>query len=216
MANIFQEVDEDLRRDQATVYWKKYGKFAIAGLVCIVVVTASAVGWKEYRLRQQVQYSDQFSSALALIQDKKDADATNVLAMLATDANIGYATLARFREAALSAQKGNGASAAAVYDALANDSSVDPLYAGLAALYYVLHQIQTGDPETLSKRLEPLLAEDNAWRHSAIELTALLALRQGDATKAEADYTRLADDPKTPTGIRARAAEMLRALKQQG
>lgn len=216
MADIFQEVDEDLRRDQATVYWKKYGKFAVAGLVCIVVVTAGSVGWKEYRLRQQVQYSEQFSSALALIQDKKDTDATNVLAMLAKDANIGYATLARFREAALSAQKGDSAAAAAIYDALASDSSVDPLYAGLATLYYVLHQVQTGDPEALSKRLEPLLAEDNAWRHSAIELTGLLALRQGDATKAEADYTRLADDTTTPTGIRARAAEMLRALKQQG
>ena len=216
MADIFQEVDEDLRRDQATEYWKKYGKVAVALLVLIVATTAGYVGWTEYQLRQQVQYSDEFTSALTLIQDKKDTDAVNVLALLAKDASIGYATLARFREAALSAQKGDSEAAAKLYDGLANDSSVDPLYAGLAELYYVLHELATGDPEALAKRLEPLRADDNAWRHSAIELTALLALRQGDAATAEADYTKLADDPTTPTGIRARAAEMLRALKRQG
>ncbi len=81
-------------------------------------------------------------------------------------------------------------------------------------LYYVLEMLESGDPADLAKRLEPLLAPKGAWRYSARELVAILALRTGDAGKARENFTALADDPKTPNGIRARAAEMLRALKQ--
>jgi len=68
--------------------------------------------------------------------------------------------------------------------------------------------------DALTARLGPLLAADSPWRFSARELSALIALRKGDTEQARASYTALADDPKTPSGARARAAEMLRALKQ--
>ena len=74
--------------------------------------------------------------------------------------------------------------------------------------------LDTGDHVDLSDRLQPLLADDSPWRFSARELAALLELQKGDTAKATEYYTTLADDPQTPAGARARAAEMLRALKQ--
>ena len=214
MADLFQEVDEELRRDQLTRQWQKYGKFVIAGLVAVVLATAAVVGWREYSQSQMIKYSERFTGALSLIQEDKANEAADALAALAQDASIGYATLARFREAALKAADGDHAAAADIYDAVAKDGGVDSLYADLAALYYVLHRLEDGDPAELAERLEPLLAEDGPWRHSARELSALLALRSGDTEKATAEYTQLADDQNTPAGARARAAEMLRALKQ--
>jgi hypothetical protein len=214
LADIFREVEEDLRRDKATKYWKRYGRYVLAAAVFIVVATASYVGWKEYRQRQQAAYGERFASALALIQDKKQAEALDALAALAADSGAGYGTLARFRAATVKARQGDRAGAAAIYDAVAKDGSVDPLYAELAVLYYVLETLESGDPDGLAKRLEPLLTPTGPWRHSAREMAALLALRKGDAEKARESFTKLADDPKTPAGVRARAAEMLRALKQ--
>ena len=214
MADLFNEIDEELRRDQFNRYWKKYGKFAIAGVVLIVVVTAGIVGWREYAKNQRIQYSEQFSAAVALIQDNKNAEAIDALGALAQDANVGYATLARFRGAALKAKAGDREGAAAEYDALSKDGSIDDLYAGLAGLYYVLNTIDSGDPAALSERLVPLTDEESPWRFSARELSALLAIRQGNPDKAVEIYTQLADDAESPSGARARAAEMLRALKQ--
>jgi hypothetical protein len=74
--------------------------------------------------------------------------------------------------------------------------------------------VETGAPDDLAKRLEPLLGAKSPWRYSARELAALVDLRKGDADKARESFTKLADDPKTPAGVRARAVEMLRALKQ--
>jgi hypothetical protein len=214
LADIFQEVDEELRRDKATEVWTRYGRYIIAAAVFVVVATASYVGWKQYRLQQQTAYGERFALALTLIQGKKPADALEALGGLAEDAGIGYGTLARFRAAAVKTGEGDRAGAAAIYDVIAKDGKVDPLYAKLADLYYVMATLETGDPDTLAARLEPLLAADGPWRFSARELAALIALRKGDLEKARTNYTVLADDPKTPTGARGRAAEMLRALKQ--
>jgi hypothetical protein len=214
LADIFQEVDEELRRDKAAEVWARYGRYIIAAAVFVVVATASYVGWKAYRLQQQTAYGERFALALTLIQEKKPADALEALGGLTEDAGVGYGTLARFRAAAVKAGEGDRPGAAAIYDAVAKDGSVDPLYAKLADLYYVMATLETGEPDVLAARLEPLLAADNPWRFSARELTALVALRKGETEKARASYTALADDPKTPSGARARAAEMLRALKQ--
>ena len=213
MADIFEEVDEEIRRDKFSQYWAQYGKVIIAGLVLVVAGTAGFVGWKQYRMSQQIEYSAQFSAALEQIEAKKDAEAIGALETLAREAGAGYGVLARFREAALKANTGDREGAVAIYQTMADDGSIDALYADLARLYGVMHQLDTGDPEALSKDLAPLLTEDGAWRYSARELAALLALRKGDTEAARKDYTRLADDPKTPSGIRARAAEMLQALK---
>lgn len=214
LADIFREVEEDLRRDKAADYWKRYGRYMVAVAVFIVVATASYVGWKEYRMRQQTEYGERFSAALSLIQNKKEAEALDALGALAQDAGAGYGTLARFRAAAIKSRQGDHAGAAAIYDAVAKDDSVDALYAGLAALYYVLGTLDSGDPDDLAKRLAPLLEPKSPWRYSARELAALLDLRKGGADKARESFTKLADDPKTPAGVRARAVEMLRALKQ--
>jgi len=214
LADIFQEVEEDLRRDKAAEYWKRYGRYIIAAAVFIVVATAAYVGWKEYRQRQLTAYGERFAAALTLVQQKKEAEALAAFDALAKDAGVGYGTLARFRAAAVKSHQGDRAGAAAIYEAVARDGGVDPLYAELALLYYVLEMLESGDPADLAKRLEPLLAPKGAWRYSARELVAILALRTGDAGKARENFTALADDPKTPNGVRARAAEMLRALKQ--
>lgn len=214
MADIFQEVEEELRRDKATQYWKRYGRYFIAAIVLVVVATASYVGWKEYSLQQQTAYGERFAVALSLIQEQRPDEAIDALGALAEDASTGYATLARFRAAGLKMGQGDRDGAAAIYDAIAKDGGVDPLYAQLANLYYVLGMLDTGDHVDLSDRLQPLLADDSAWRFSARELAALIELQKGDTAKATEYYTTLADDPQTPAGARARAAEMLRALKQ--
>ncbi|MEM9682571.1 MAG: tetratricopeptide repeat protein [Pseudomonadota bacterium] len=214
MADIFQEVEEELRRDKAAQYWTRYGRYIIAAVVLIVVATGTYVGWTEYRLQQQTSYGERFAVAMSLIQEQKPGEAIDALGALAEDASTGYATLARFRAAGLKMEQGDRNGAAAIYDAIAKDGSVDSLYAQLANLYFVLGMLDTGDYVDLTDRLTPLLADDSPWRFSARELAALLELQKGDTAKANEYYTTLADDPQTPTGARARAAEMLRALKQ--
>lgn len=212
MADIFKEVDEDLRRERYLKLWRKYGKYVIAGVVAIVVATAASVAWQEYRKSQMLEQSTRFAQALDLAQEGRTAEAAAAFASLAADASADFTALARLQEAALKAKSGDVAGAVQIYDRLANDNGVDRAFRDLAVILGALHTVDTADPAALVERLAPLTAENSPWRHSALELTALAAERLGDRTRAGEIFARLAGDPEAPLALRMRAAEMLAAF----
>ena len=63
MGDIFQEVDEEVRRDRFNKFWKEYGAYVIAAAVALVLGTAASVGWREYNAQRQQEDSDRFAAA---------------------------------------------------------------------------------------------------------------------------------------------------------
>lgn len=213
MSEFIREVDEELRRENWEILWKKYGKFAIAAAVALVLGTAAVVGWREYDRSQRMAAGDSFAAVIAEVENTKEpAQAADMLAAYIPSAPDGYAMLARMREAKLRADAGEREAAIALYDALAADSSVEPLFRDLTALYSIRMQVDGGDAAALNARLSPLAADDNPWRYTARELQAVIALNSGDTAAAREIFTRLADDMDAPDSLRTRATEMLRAM----
>jgi len=212
LSDIFREIDEELRRDNLAKLWERYGAYIIGLAVLIVVVTAGVVGWREYRLRELGAEGVRYAAAADLAHSGQDDKAALAFAAIARDGGGGHALLARFEEAALKAQLGDGGGAAAIYDAIANDASVDRSYRDLATVLSALHGLGGADPKTTVDRLAPLTAAGQPWRASALEVTALAKLKAGDQAGAVESYKTIADDLAAPQGIRARAAEMVAAL----
>ena len=210
--NLFKEIDEELRQETMTVLWKKYGKFVIGAAVLVVSSVAAFQAWKAWDINRRSAESAQFEAALDATTQKRPADALQTFAQLAKGGSTGYATLARLNQAALQAEGGDRAGAVASYLSISNDHSVDTIYRELALLLSTLHDLDTATPDELAQRVAPLTQTDNPWRHSAKELSALLAQRQGDRSQAEKLFQELADDVTAPAGIRARAAEMSAVL----
>jgi len=213
VSDIFREIEEDLQRDRFKKLWEKYGVLVVAAAIALVLGTAGWQVWKSYKLRHDQALGQRYAEAEQLAAAGKTKEAEDAFGKLAEEASGGYSALARLQEASLLAKAGNVEGAVAVYDKLAADDSVDRTYRDLATLLAASHGIQNGDPVKLAQRLAPLTAVGNPWRASALELTALLAMRTGDKTRASQLYAELADDATAPAGVRARAAEMLAALK---
>jgi hypothetical protein len=214
VSDIFQEVDEELRRENFAKLWARFGKYVIALAVLLVLATAGLVQWRQYQQRQREAEGARYVGALNLARQGKDRDAADAFAALAHQADGGHATLARLEEAALKARAGDIDGAIATYQALAHDGSVDPLYRDVATLLAAQYALKNGDPKAIIAELAPLTVADNPWHPSALELTALAQLKAGDRTAARAIYQRLADDLAAPQGLRARATEMLTALAE--
>jgi hypothetical protein len=209
---LFREVQDDLRRDRYARVWKKYGAVILFAVVIIIGGTAASVWWRDHQRGVREKDGDRYAAAAQLAQAGKTDEAIKAFTSLAEDGTPGYRTLARLHEAALLAKKGDVKGAVAVYDALAADSTTEKSFQDLATLLAVMASLDSGDPATLTQRLQPLTAEDNPWRYSALELTALLAERAGNTKAARDIYTRLADDAEAPGGIRLRARQMLGLL----
>jgi hypothetical protein len=212
MSDIFREIDEELRRDNLTKLWARYGHFVIGFAVLIVLITAAIVGWREYQTRQRHAESLRYAAALELAQKNEVAKAADAFAVLAREAGGGGAVLARLQEAALRAKAGDEPAAIASYKALARDGSVDATYRDLATLLGALHELGSAEPKAVIAEVEPLTKDGNPWRPTAREITALAHLRADERNEARDIYKTLADDLAAPQALRQRAAEMAAAL----
>ena len=213
MADIFREVEEDLRREKAERLWKRYGKIVIAVAVVVILAMAGFQGWRAYDLQQREAQSDAFAAALSTAQAGDTAGAVNALGELSDPDGGGYGGLAAMERARLLAETGDLGGAIDLWDRIAADSGLGPGFRDVATLLSVMHQIDQGEPSALRGRLEPLAEDGAPFRGSAWELLAVLALRAGDTAAARELYTRISDDLELPAGLRARAAQMIAALE---
>lgn len=211
--SLLEEVSEDLRRDRAFALARKYGPYAVALALVAVIAVAGVVGWRHYRATRDLERSTVYATALDAINSGDTAKSESLLEEVTkSSASSGYGTLARLQEAALKAKSGDAAGAAAIYDSLARDSRVDPVFRDLATILYAFASLDTADPAALTARLKPLADGNSPWRASAIEASAYLALRTGDKAHAHDLFAQLADDASAPQEIRSRAAAMASTL----
>jgi hypothetical protein len=212
LSDIFREIDEELRRENFLKLWQRYGKYAIAAAVVLVVGTAMFAGWRQYETRRREAEGMRYQAALDLATAGKDKEAANAFAAIVQGGGAGRAILARFEEAGLDTKDKDEAGAAAIYDGIAKDGSVQQVYRDLATLLSA-RLVVDKDPKAAAEKLAPLTGAGNPWHASALELTAIADLNEGDKAKALATYQHLADDLKAPDGLRQRAAEMVAALQ---
>ena len=210
MSDIFQEVDEEVRRERLEKLWKQYGNYIIAVLVVVLAGIGAWRGYIYWEERKAAEAGAAYEAASTLADQGKHTEAEAAFAKLATEGTAGYRTLARFREAA---QLGlsDAKTAVATYDALVADGSLGRTLQDLAAVRAGLLLVDTAPYQDLRSRLEPLTAADRPFRHSARELLAFGAWRTGDNTAARKWIDAVYSDPETPGGIRSRI-DMLTAL----
>ncbi len=216
MSEIFREVDEDVRKDQALRAWSTYGRYLIGGAVAIVLVTAGFQYWSYYTKSQNEADGELFVAALNLARAGRPGQAAEQFAVIAEQAGAGVATMSQLQRASALAAAGDIRGAADLYDVIAADKGADDTLRGLARLLAAQHLLQLEPRALIDDRLAPLVQPTNPWRFSALEISGLAALKAGDMAAARDSFERLADDPLAPQGIRSRAAELLAAIGDEG
>jgi len=208
MSDIFQEVDEEVRRDKAAEFWKKYQNLIIGAAVLVVLATAGYRYYEDRRLAAAQAAGAAFQQALALDRDGKGGEAEAAMAKLAADAPGGYRTLARLADAAFMA-KSDPKGALAAYDALAADASIGPLFKDAARLRAALLRLDAGEVDAAKPALEALAGSGGAYRHTARLALGVVALIAGDYDGAGQWLDRVVADEEAPDAERHDAESLL-------
>jgi hypothetical protein len=215
VTDIFQEVDEEVRREQLKKLWDQYGNYFIAVCVLVVVGVAAWRGYQWWEAKQAAQSGAAFEQAVTLAAAGKHQEAEAAFAKLATDGTAGYRVLARLREAAeLSTTDSKGAVAA--YDEIAADKSAGQIIEDLAAVRAGFLLVDTAPYSEIRDRLEPLAAADRTFRYSAREILALSAWKANDVTAARQWIDMIMIDPQTPAGTRSRVGVLSELIAASG
>jgi len=214
LADIFHEVDEEVRRERLQKLWDRYSIYLIALAVLIIAVIGAWRGYEWWLAKQAAEAGAKFEAALTLSDQGKHAEAEAAFAAIAAEAPVGYRVLARFRAAAELART-KPADAVKDYEQIAADASLSETLQDLAALRAGILLVDSASFAEMRKRLDPLAAPGRTFRSSAREMLALSAWHNHDVTAARHYIDMMATDAETPPGARARA-EVLSALIAAG
>ena len=85
MADIFHEVDEEVRREQLKKLWDRYSIYFIALAVLIVAGIGAWRGYEWWEAKQAAAAGAEFEAALALSEDGKHQEAEAAFAKIAAE-----------------------------------------------------------------------------------------------------------------------------------
>lgn len=212
MADIFREVDEDIRHERYQKLWRRYRWYLLGVTLALIIAVAAFVIIKEQNEARREDEGRQFAAALGELEAGQPKGAAATFLALADTTDSGYLALARLRAADALVLAGDVSGAVALYDQLSADSRADQLYRELAILLAAERLLDRVGPDEVMQRLAPLVSGDGPWRSLANELTGIAQMRAGRIDAARDIFAKLSSDAGAPGGVRSRAQEFLASL----
>jgi hypothetical protein len=210
VSELFDEVDEEVRRDQLKKLWDQYSIYIIAAAFLIVAAVGGWRGYQYLEAKKATEASAAFDAAVELSDLNKHPEAEAAFDKVAATAPAGYRMLARMRAAAEVATRDPQAGAK-MYDVIAGDRSIGTEQQDMARIRAAGLLLDSESYPNMLQRLEAAAKPEATFRHTARELLALSAWRANDTTAARQWLDMIASDGETPSAMRSRA-EALQAL----
>ena len=210
--SFYREVDEELRKEQLTGWWKRYGWLAVAGIVLLFAAIASFLWWQGEKQRRAGEHAEALLKVFEDVQAGRTQGAEARLDKLAEDGSDGYRAAALLTKADVALAANNEAAAAAGFKAVAEDDDLPDAYRNLALIRQTAVEYDKLPPAAVIERLRPLAQAGNPWFGSAGEMTAVAYLKLGRPQQAAPIFAAMAKDQTLPESMRDRAVQMAGAL----
>jgi hypothetical protein len=208
MTDFFREVDEEVRRDRVLKFWQKYQNWLIGGALLLVIGTGAWRLYENNRISTAEAAGARYEAALRALASGNKDEAQTALAGLENDKSQGYAMLARFLAADLTAAKDPEAGVKA-YEALAADPNVGSSMQAAAQVRAAMIWIDREDPKKFILRFTPYATAGKPFVNTYRELLALAAFKSGDYEGAGKWLDQIVVDGNAPPGLRNRAQALL-------
>ena len=209
---FYREVDEELRKEQLTNVWKRYGLLIVGGVLLFLAAIGGYLWWQQRQQAEAGERGERLVAAFEDVQAGRSKAANPKLDQLAAEDADGIRAAALITKADLAIQDGNLPAAAAAFKAVADNQEFAEPYRQLALIRQTTIEFDRIAPAEVIRRLAPLAVAGGPWFGSAGELVAIAHMKQGQQAKAAPIFAALAKDEKLPSSIRSRAVQMAGSL----
>ena len=206
MADIFDEINEELKQDRMTALWRRYGKYVIAFVVAVVAGVSLTQGYSYYKQERDARSADMFFNAI--LSD----DVSVTLEAAKEELSDGYVLLAEFRLAAALAENDQAAEAEQHYLSIAARDDIQQIYRDIALLLSVMQAPESTQVSDLQTRLDPLISSVSTLKGLALEQAAALDVKRGNKAEAIKKLNELVALTDIPASLRQRASQILTVL----
>lgn len=207
MADIFQELDEAVRREKAEKLWKEYGPTLIAAVIVLIASTAIATAYKTWDARRNMGETSKLMAAI------EAENAIEALETFSKDSRPGQRTIARLTAAGQALISKDTSKALMLYQQVIEDGRAPDDFQDLARLMYVRVALSNDSPDAaaLQEILEPVVKDQGGpWHwHALLESAVIKADIVGDYADAQKILTEIDPAKGAPQLMTQRARGLI-------
>ncbi len=205
--SFVQEVDESLRQDRLTAFFKKYGLWIAGAVGALILGVLGWQLWQEQQLQASRAHAEEYGAAQELAQQGNFDEAKTAFEALTREGPRQYRVMAQLELAAVLEAQGDLEGALAGFDAAAEQAR-DATMRDTARMRAAYIAAETQDFDALRARLTPLIESESRLSYLARELLAIEAWEAGqnDIARDQLENLTLAFDAPEPVRQRAQVA----------
>ncbi len=207
VADVFQEVDEQLRSQQLQSLLRQGWPFAAAAAGLALIVALGIWGWNKHQADQDAKASIAYQAGMDAAGKGDLITADQKFSDVAASAPPAYRTLALMQEAQIRLEQKKLDDAVRLFDQAAK-AAPDAIMGDAARLKAGWVLIGTKPLSEIEARLTPLTGAKSPYRSLAREALAMARLQAGKLEEAKGDFAvlSLSEDVSQPAQARAHAA----------
>jgi hypothetical protein len=190
MADIFDEVSEELKQDQLKQIWNKYSKYIISVAFILFISVLGYFFYDKWKLEKIEVSSSQFFSGIEKLEKKEFLSSIEIFSKNVDQAHQGYKTLSLFGIAEANFKIGKVDEMILNYKSIYENQNIDVYYRDLARLLSVMKD-NVSSYETQKKILDPILNSPSKLQLLAAELEIMLLIRFNKIDEAKLSISKL-------------------------
>ena len=212
MADVFEEVEGELRSARYEELVRKGWPYAAALVIVVLLATVGIWGYNQHQIGEQAKASVTYAHGLDAMATGDLDGADRQFAIVSASAPAGYRALALMQQAAIQVAKTNTPAAVQLFDRAAKAAPDDVLgdAARLKAAYLLM---DTRPLAEIEARLTPLAGDKRPYRMLAREALGLARLQAGKVDAARADFAVLSLSQDVSQEARARAQAAINLIQ---
>ena len=190
MADIFDEVSEELKNDQLIKTWKKYSKFIIAFVILLIISLISYQAFKNWNEKRIETISKEYFEAIENLEDKNYTKSKELFLKNAENYESGYKMLSLFGLAESNFKDGKIDEMILNYKTIYEDNSIDIYYRNLSRILSVIKD-NSGSYNEQMLLLKPIINSPSKLQVLAAELEVILLIKFNKIKEAQKAISNL-------------------------
>ena len=190
MADIFDEVSEELKKDQLIQIWKKYSRLIITLISLTIIFLICYQAYITWNKKKIEAISEQYFKALEELEDKNYSESHDLFLKNSQNDKSGYSTLSLFGLAESNYQNKKIDEMILNYQTIYSNENIDIYYRNLSRILSVLKDNKSSfDQQKLL--LEPILNSPSKLQILAAELEVMLLIKFDKIKEAQSALNTL-------------------------
>ena len=209
MANIFREVDEDIRKERYINLFRKYGVYVIA---IIVIIVGSLAGIQFYSGYQVNKNEMLFAEYINIIENNSD-DTLEKLSDSGNTSNLFLNGMYLLKRSDLLVASGQIDQATLLLSEAIENNALNKIHNDVAIYKLLMINIETLSIEEIKSYQNKLISEVDAF-YLTEELIAIKFLIEGQKEDAIKKFSELSTNNSVPIEIKNRSAVFIKIASQ--